>query len=1247
MEIVSTDFNFPLLFVNVYGPCRARVPFWNALLSKGLIKDKNLIIGGDLNFSLGIAEAWGPLVREDPLTDFFSNALLTHKLIDVNIIKEKPTWRNQRTGEDRIAKRLDRFLISERLASNIPLFRQWVGEGGNSNHFPILLEFSRPPPKPAAPFKFNASWLQEDSYNKIFRDTWSHWARRKKQIEDLVRIDEALGALEAPEADAYATQESKERILALEKSRAKILMDREEEWRLKSRAIWLKAGDENSKFFHNYAKGRRNANTIWKLKDSEGRVASSFEELSILGKNHFQYLFSDPGGISLAEIIRKSQAFSRFVEEGDAEDLFREVTKEEVESIIKSMAKDKSPGPYGWSIELFSHFFDSIGAELTEVVEESRKKGEIYGPFNSTFIALIPKKEDPVSFEDFRPISLCNTIYKIIAKIITVRLKPILSSCISKEQFGFLDGHQIHEAIGVAQETIHSLRQANKKGVVLKINLSKAYDRISWTYLRMLLTHLGFKVEFINWIMGCISNVNFAVLINGAASQFFKSQRGLQQGCPLSPLLFLLAAEGLSRLISSAKSSGLVKGLEVAVNLFITHLLFVDDILLFTNGNINEIKEIKIIIDLFLKATGLQINERKSHLIFEGLSRQEEILIASHLPFGTCNMEQPFKYLGFWLKPSSYRKQDWNWLVAMIEQKISHWSFKWLSRAGRLTLVNSVLQAIPVFWAALTWIPKGILYKIKQICSRFLWSGAKEDSVLPWVAWDKIARPKDWGGWGVKNLFDFSQSLAAKSGWKIINSENLWTRVVMRKYIDPTPLEEWIRCPNKKGRNCSVIWKVTTEAFKVIEQGLAWRVGNGESVRIGRDPWVGCSEGFALSPDLLTHLDEKGIKSLNQIANMNQSSIWGQPWKSEVALVLDLIWRNEWQLFLQELRRSNVRLKDRPDSLVWAHAETSLYSPKAGYNFLMKKKGWDPPVWWAKPLFKLKCPKKSRIFFWCALKNKIPTWEILQSRFKQGPGRCPLCLAASESIQHLFLDCPFTRQVWNEVEKFLNIKLRWEGVDLSTAWEYWWNHFNVRNLRNLPPIICWGIWIAKNCSIFREKSTPAEAIAIQSSTILASIPEPDGPSKTDHQKELHIRDGIPWAFFDGAAQNNITGTGIIIHISPSHSLKASVGLGMGSNNFAELSALKFLLCWLIHKNILAVQIYGDSLNVVNWVIGRYRCQHYMLLPLLEEIQNLKLLFNVFSIDHIYRDRNEEADNLSKIGLLQAVGTWRITEQIQS
>eukprot|EP00253_Pinus_taeda_P017420 PITA_17420 len=741
----------------------------------------------------------------------------------------------------------------------------------------------------------------------------------------------------------------------------------------------------------------------------------------------------------------------------------------------------------------------------------------------------------------------------------------------------------------------------NKKGAVIKIDLSKAYDRVNWSYIRLLLTHLGFKVDFISWIMGRVTDVSYAILINGAATPFFKGQKGLRQGCPLSPLLFLLVAEGLNQLIHKSRREGKIKGIEAAVNLFISHLLFVDDILVFTNGSINELKELKNILELFLKATGMQINPRKSQIIVEDINRIEKEQCSFYFPFEMCNMVSPFKYLGFWLKANDYRKEDWSWLIAKIEAKISHWSFKWLSRAGRLTLIKSVLLAIPVYWAALTWVPKGVLEKIRRICSRFLWARSKESSVLPWVAWEKVARPKEWGGWGIKSLPDFKLSLAAKSGWRLIKMENLWTRTVKRKYIDPTPLEAWIRNPVKSQKKVSAIWKATLESFKVIEQGLAWKVGNGEK---------------------------------------------GQAWKNGDEVDLEQRWRIEWSAFTQELFRSNVRLSDSQDELIWAHSDSGDYAPKSGYTFLMSRKGWGNLGWWFKQLWKLKSPPKSKILFWCILNSKIPTWDNLQARFMHGPGRCTMCKSEAETINHLFLRCPEVIHIWGEVGKLLNKTLEWEGSNVQEAWQKWWQSHPNGNLRNLPLIISWGIWIARNKSIFQDKSTPSAITASQSTAIFSCIPEPKEGQSQRIIPELQITKGIPWAFFYSASQNNIAGAGLVIFESSSHVLKASVGLGTGSNNFAELLALKFLICWLIQRHTFSIQIYGDSQNVIRWVNGQSTCRNLILKQILGEILRLKSHFHVFSLRHIFREKNELADNLSKDGLSQVLGSWKIIEEAQ-
>ena len=164
------------------------------------------------------------------------------------------------------------------------------------------------------------------------------------------------------------------------------------------------------------------------------------------------------------------------------------------------------------------------------MMEEIKGRGKMLGSLNSTFIALIPKFDITCNFGDFRPISLCNMLYKIVVKIITMRLNPFLSNSISTKKFGFLRDIHIHEVVVVSQGTLHSINIRNQASFVIKIDLSKAYDKDSHTFLQLLLLHVGFSYQATKWIMSCVTSLQFAVLINGCASNFFSSSRELRQG---------------------------------------------------------------------------------------------------------------------------------------------------------------------------------------------------------------------------------------------------------------------------------------------------------------------------------------------------------------------------------------------------------------------------------------------------------------------------------------------------------------------------------------------------------------------------------------------------------------------------------------------------------------------------------------------------------------------------------------------
>lgn len=155
-------------------------------------------------------------------------------------------------------------------------------------------------------------------------------------------------------------------------------------------------------------------------------------------------------------------------------------------------------------MEFFIFFFDLIAKDLLEAIEETCIKGEVIKSLNSTFIALIPKVNGLANFGDFWSIALCNFCYKVISKIIANRLRPILSRALSEEQFGFLKGRQINEASGIAQECLHNIKEKKLQALILEIDLRKAYDCISWDFLRLVLLQCGFGLLTTNWIMGCV-----------------------------------------------------------------------------------------------------------------------------------------------------------------------------------------------------------------------------------------------------------------------------------------------------------------------------------------------------------------------------------------------------------------------------------------------------------------------------------------------------------------------------------------------------------------------------------------------------------------------------------------------------------------------------------------------------------------------------------------------------------------------
>lgn len=303
-------------------------------------------------------------------------------------------------------------------------------------------------------------------------------------------------------------------------------------------------------------------------------------------------------------------------------------------------------------------------------------------------------------------------------------------------------------------------------------------------------------------------------------------------------------------------------------------------------------------------------------------------------------------------------------------------------------------------------------------------------------------------------------------------------------------------------------------------------------------------------------------------------------------------------------------------------------------------------MWWWKYLWKLRCPGKAKLLFWAILENKAPTWDILQKHFLQGPGICPLCRDAEETIAHLFVQCRFSQAVWDDISKYMDFKVRWRGESVLEAFHLWWSLHKSSSIRAFPCIFAWGIWITRNQIIFHDRRVPMESVVAHAVAVLQHYKAPVQAIRTRPVRVEQFDKSMPWAFFDGASLNHqsVCGGGGVLYKTESHYFHLVAGLGRGSNNYAELMSLKLLMLFALEQGCLSLQIFGDSMLVIDWAKETTHCQVMVLLPILEEVIRLKQSFNHITFTHVYRERNGLADQLSKDATQQdlALGTWRIT-----
>ncbi|WMV45633.1 hypothetical protein MTR67_039018 [Solanum verrucosum] len=906
-------------------------------------------------------------------------------------------------------------------------------------------------------------------------------------------------------------------------------------------------------------------------------------------------------------------------------------TLEELKQMVFAMNPNSAPGPDGIGGKFYQACWNIIKEDLLAAVQHFFC-GHIMPKFMShVCLVLLPKKEQPNNFSDLRPISLSNFSNKIISKLLSMRLADIIPLLISDNQFGFVRGRSITESIMLAQEITHDIKRPKEgDNVVIKLDMTKAYDRVSWSFTCLVLRRLGFGEFFIDLVWRTMSNNWYSIIINSHRHGFFHSTRGLKQGDPLSPALFILGAEVLSRMLNNILQNPIYRGFNMEPKgPQINHLSFADDVIIFTSSDTDSLRLIMATLEEYEHTSDQLINKEKSHFMVPSNTPQD---ITNNIQqvTGFTQKDSPITYLGCPLYIGRQRIIYYSQLVEKVSKKICGWQARILSFGGKITLVKHALQSIPIHTMAAISPPSTTIKYIESIIADFFWGRDQDHRKYHWASLETMSLPYDEGGVGLKRLTDICTSLQYKQWWNFRAKDSLWGQFLRSKYCQrANPVAQ------KVDTGQSLVWRYMTKNKDKVENHITWKIRSG-SCSFWWDDWLGMGA-------LAKYTSSISILNNATIAHFLVNGEWNErKLRQQVPpLLIPHILSTKFQ----------YQQGDK-DTAVWKPNDSGNFSCASAWKIcrLRKSNAVSNSQIWHKNI-----PFKMSFLVWRALRYKLPTNEKLAT-FGVEPVRCYCCIQRGwDEVDHIFNQGSFATHIWTSFLSPMGVTFQRSSLSNHISR---WNDIQGKNeahktlIETLPIVVCWNLWKNRCSAKYGGKKSSSSSVKYMIlkdilhllNTVFPYICWPaqwtevvDLIASCKHDVKVTC---VTWKTpppssyklnTDGSALHNpgkIGGGGILRDEQGKIIYAFALPLGEGTNNQAEIQAASYGLNWCIQHGYNKIILEVDSELLTKWILQTatppWRIQKFV-----QELQKLASQCETFQCNHIYREANSTADTLSK------------------